>query len=174
MSKSKPKPQRSASQNKASMLTWIILVGTLLVILAGPTVVILFFGLLPTLVARLIDRSAGRSATFTVGSLNFIGVFPYIVKLWVGDNSFSGALDITTDLVAMMVMYSASAFGWLIYMALPSLISSFVMIMQQRKVAQLRGEQKLLIEEWGSDVAAIVEQQRATQQESHMENSFAE
>lgn len=167
-------PDPNQSKGKASVLTWIILVGTLLIFLAGPTVVILFFGLLPTFVARLIDRSTGKSATFTVGSINFIGVFPYIVKLWGGDNSFAGAFSLTTDLVAMMVMYAAAAFGWLIYMALPSLISSFVLIMQQRKVAQLRGEQKLLIDEWGSDVAAIVEQQRASQQENHMENSFKE
>ena len=172
MSKSDQETQQNASQNKASILTWIILVGTLLIILAGPTVVVLFFGMLPTLVARLIDRSIGKSATFTVGSLNFIGVFPYIVKLWGTDNTFNAAMGITTDLVAMMVMYAASAFGWLIYMALPSLISSFVMIMQQRKVAQLRGEQKLLIEEWGADVAAIVEQQRASQQENHTEKSL--
>ena len=165
--------QAKRQQNKASTLTWIILVGTLLVILAGPTMVVLFFGLLPTIVARLIDRSVGKSTTYCVGSINFIGVFPYVVNLWGGDNSFPAAFSITTDLVTMMIMYAAAAFGWLVYMALPSLISSFVMIMQQRKVAQLRGEQKLLIEEWGSDVAAIVEQQRATEQENHMEKSFS-
>ena len=170
----KDKPQQSAQQNRASTLTWVLLIGTLLVVMAGPTMVIAFFGMLPTIVARLVDRSAGKSATFCVGSINFIGVFPYIVKLWGIDNTFHGAFSITTDLVAMMVMYAAAAFGWLVYMALPSLISSFVLVMQQRKVAQLRGEQKLLIEEWGATVAAIVDQQRATEQENHMEKSFTD
>jgi len=160
------------NQRRSSALTWVLLVGTFLVVLAGPTMVVLFFGLLPTFVAYIIDRSKGKSATFSVGSVNFIGVFPYIVQLWGGENTFNAALMITTDLVAMLVMYAASAFGWLIFLALPTLISSFVVIMQQRKVAQLRGEQKELIEEWGPHVADLVEQQRAVEQEHHMEHAF--
>jgi len=161
-----------AQQSKATLLTWILLVGTFMVILAGPTMVLMFFGLLPTFVAYIIDRSEGKSAAFTVGSANFLGVFPFIVILWRGENSYTDALNITTELVSMLIMYSASAFGWLIFMALPTVISSFVLIMQQRKVAQLRGLQKELIEEWGASVAALVEQQHSSDQEQHLEETF--
>ncbi|MBL4748099.1 MAG: hypothetical protein JKY17_04805, partial [Magnetovibrio sp.] len=104
--------------------------------------------------------------------MNFIGVFPYIVKLWGTDNTFQDAFAVTGDLVAMLVMYSASAFGWLLFLGLPSLISTFVIIIQQRKVAQLRGEQKELIEEWGSEVASLVTQQRTDEQEHHINDAF--
>jgi hypothetical protein len=160
------------NQRKSGILTWVLLVGTFLMILAGPSMVVLFFGLLPTFVAYIIDRSNGKSAAFTVGSANFLGVFPFIIILWGGENSFTQALNITTDLIDMLIMYSASAFGWLVFMVLPTIISSFVMIMQQRKVAQLRGQQKDLIEEWGSQVATLVELQRSSEQEHHLEKGY--
>jgi len=150
-------------------LTWVLLVGTLLAFIAGPTMVILFFGLLPSLVAYIIDRSTGKSATFCVAGMNIIGVFPYIITLWSTDNTFSEALAISTDIFSMLVMYASASFGWVIFLGLPTLISSFVLIMQQRKVAQLRGVQKDLIEEWSADVADLVEKEHSADQAAHMQ-----
>ena len=144
-------------QRGRSSLTWVLLVFTFLMVVASPTVIVLFFGLLPTVVAYIIDRTKGKSATFCVGSINFVGVFPYIIALWTDKNTVDAALASISDIFVMLVMYSAAAFGWLLFLAMPSVVSSFVLVLQERKVAQLRAEQKELIEEWGPDVAALVE-----------------
>lgn len=133
--------------------------------------IVLFFGMLPTLVAFIVDRSEQKSATFCVGSINFIGVFPYVMDLWLKNNTMDAAINNVTDLFAMLIMYSSAAFGWLLFMAMPTVVASFVTVIQQRKVAQLRAQQKELIEEWGAEVAALVEMQRADKREHHMENS---
>lgn len=155
-----------------SYLTWILLSLTFLIVLAGPTMLLLIIGMVPAIVAAIIDRSKQKTATLTVGSLNFIGVFPYMMTLWSGFNSYGAAQAIIGDLFNLLVMYSAAAFGWLIFLAMPSVISSFVVVMQQRKVAQLRGEQKDLIDEWGAEVAALVEMQKMERQEQHMEQGM--
>lgn len=155
-----------------SNLTWILLVLTFMAVIAAPTMIILFFGMLPTLVASIIDRTKQKSATFSVGAINFIGVFPYVINLWTDFNSVDRALSVVGDIFSLLVMYSAAAFGWLLFLALPSVISSFVIVMQQRKVALLRGEQKDLIEEWGAEVAALVEMQKMQKQEDHMEHGL--
>lgn len=151
-----------------SNLTWFLLTATFLLVLAGPTMIVLFFGMLPTLVAYIIDRSPQKSATFSVGSINFIGVFPYVLDLWSSMNTIDEALNMVTDLFSMLIMYSAAAFGWLLFMAMPAVVSSFVIVLQQRKVAQLRAEQKDLIEEWGPEVGALVEMARMANQEEHL------
>lgn len=156
-----------------SNLTWILVVATFLLVIAAPTMIVLFFGLLPTLVAYIIDRSEQKSATFCVGAINFIGVFPYVMDLWIDQNSIDAALNSVSDLFAMLVMYSAAAFGWLLFMAMPTVVASFVTVLQQRKVAQLRGEQKELIEEWGAEVAALVEMDRAELREHHLEEGVS-
>ena len=107
-----------------------------------------------------------------VGSINFIGVFPYIMSLWGGINDFNAAFTIVGDIFNLLVMYSAAAFGWFLFLTMPSIISSFVLVLQQRKVAQLRGEQKDLIDEWGAEVAAIVEVQKMEKKEQHMEHGM--
>lgn len=156
-----------------SNLTWILVVGTFLLVIAAPTMIILFFGMLPTLVAYIIDRSQEKSATFCVGAINFIGVFPYVMDLWIDVNSIDAALNSVSDLFAMLIMYSAAAFGWLLFMSMPSVVASFVTVLQQRKVAKLRGTQKELIEEWGAEVAALVEMERTELREHHLEDGVA-
>lgn len=155
-----------------SNLTWILVVGAFLAVIAAPTMIILIFGLLPTVVAYIIDRSKQKSAAFSVFSINFIGVFPYVMDLWTDRNTVDAALTTVTDLFSMLVMYSAAAFGWLLFISMPPVIASFVTVMQQRKVAQLRAEQKDLIDEWGPDVAALVEMQRTDAKVQHLEEGM--
>jgi len=161
-------------QRGRSNLTWILLVGTLFLVIAAPTMILLFFGLLPTLVAYIIDRTAGKSATCSVGGLNLIGVSPYVISLWTGSNTIDAALTSVSDLFIMLVMYSSAAFGWLLFLAMPTVISSFVLVLQQRKVAQLRGEQKNLIDEWGAEVAALVEMDRMESLNLHTDSGPSE
>ncbi len=175
---SKPRPtpnqgQRYESPRKArrTALTWILLTLLSLLVIAAPTMIILFFGMLPTLVALIIDRSPHKSATFCVGGINFIGVFPYIMDLWTGINSVGAAWSSVQDVFVLLIWYASAAFGWLLFLAMPSVIASFVVVLQQRKVALLRGEQKKLIEEWGSEVAGLVEKHRQERQEQHMEGA---
>ncbi len=152
-------------------MTWILLMLLFLIILAAPTMIILFFGMLPTLVALIVDRSAHKSATFCVGSVNFIGVFPYVMDLWTGFNSIDTAWSSVQNVFILLIWYASAAFGWFLFLAMPAVIAAFVSVLQQRKVALLRGEQKKLIEEWGSEVAELVELQHQERQEHHMEGT---
>ena len=156
----------------STYITWTLLLLALFAVVAGPTLLLMVVGLVPTIVALIIDRSKQKSGAVCVGSINIIGVFPYIIDLWAGINTWHSSAEIISDVFTLLVMYSAAAFGWLLFLTLPSVISSFVMVLQQRKVAQLRGEQKDLIEEWGEDVAAIVEMQKEEAQEEHLEHAM--
>lgn len=150
-------PEGATAHRRAGNYSWVVIVIVVLVIIALPTMIVLFFGLLPSLVAAIIDRTKGKSATFCVFGINFIGTFPYVLELWGGENTINQALNISMDVFALLVMYSAAAFGWLLFMAAPQVISSVVMVMQERKIASLRNQQKGLIEEWGPEVSALTE-----------------
>ncbi|MBF0247507.1 MAG: hypothetical protein HQL36_05480 [Alphaproteobacteria bacterium] len=166
-------PAEDMRKRGRANLTWVLLVMTFLAVIAAPTMIVLFFGLLPAMVAYIIDRTPHKSAAITVGSINFIGVFPYVMQLWFDINDVSAAMDIVKDLFALLVMYSAAAFGWLLFLALPTVISSFVVVMHQRKVAQLRGQQKDLIDEWGAEVSQLVEMRRMERQGEHMSHGMS-
>ena len=120
----------------------------------------MFFGMMPTLVARIIDRSHKHAATFCVAGMNFCGVFPYLMKLWTENHSLQGAGDILTDVFALLAMYGAAAFGWMLFVVIPPGVITFLNVMAQRRVALLRTRQREIIEEWGEGVVALATPQQ--------------
>ncbi len=115
------------------------------------TVILVLLGMLPTIVALIIDRSKHKSSTLCVGGMNFSGVFPYLLELWTGANT--SAIAIITDIYKLLVMFAAAGFGWMLFLAIPPVVGAFLTVMSQRRVAQLRSNQKNIIEEWGEGVA---------------------
>ena len=143
---------------KASLaLIWVplTLVGAVIISLAS--VILIFFGMLPTLVALIIDRTRQKYSVFCVGGMNFSGVFPYLLDLWAGEHTVGSAMEILTNVFSLLLMYGAAGFGWAIYVAVPPVVGGFLTVMAQRRVGQLRRDQKELIEEWGEDVAVSEE-----------------
>ena len=133
---------------------WGLVILAMLLVVALPTVLLLSFGMLPSIVAAIVDRTEEKSATFCVGGLNFCGVFPYLFQLWLGDNSLSQATRELTDVFILAVMYGGAAMGWMLYLSLPPVIASFIQVMSQRRLQQLRETQRQIVEEWGDEVIA--------------------
>jgi len=133
-------------------LIWTVIIAGVLVVTALPTLILVFFGLLPTLVAFIIDRSPGKATTFCVGGMNFCGLLPWLLDLWAGANTISSAMVIMTNAFALLVIFGAAAVGWALYMTIPQIVVSVLTVTSQHKVAGLRAEQKSMIEEWGAEV----------------------
>lgn len=131
---------------------WGVVILVLMVMVALPTVMMLGFGMMPAIVAAIVDRTEEKSATFCVGGLNFCGVFPYLLQLWLQDNSISQATDLLTDVFVLAVIYGGACMGWMLYLSVPPVIASFIQVMSQRRLQQLRKTQKDIIEEWGDEI----------------------
>jgi hypothetical protein len=125
----------------------------LVVVISPGSMPLLFIGMLPTLVAFLVDSTPGRYAAMCVGGMNFCGVFPWVWQLWTGDNSISAAVETMTDPFALLVMYGAAAFGWILFMIVPPVIGAVMAVVSQHRIAQLRADQRELIAEWGPEIA---------------------
>lgn len=138
------------------MVQQLVLVGlcVLLLFAALPTALLLAFAMLPTFCALAIDRSPIRSGTICVGSLNLAGVWPFLLMLWTRGHSVINATQIMVDPYAWLVIYSAAAVGWLLYMSFPSMVSAGMALFAGRRLVQLRQKQKQLIAEWGNEVTA--------------------
>ncbi|MBO6519976.1 MAG: acyl-CoA synthetase [Rhodospirillales bacterium] len=134
------------------MIVWGLLILMLLLIVALPTVMLVGFGMMPGLVAMIIDRTEERSATFCVGGLNFCGVFPYLMELWFGDHDLGQAMALLTDVFVLAVMYGGACMGWMLYLSLPPVIASFIQVMSERRLQQLRKTQRDILQEWGDEV----------------------
>ena len=110
-------------------------------------------GMPPTLVAWMIDRTYQKSATYCVAGLNFCGLFPYLLDLWLGLHSADSAFSMMSDVFTLLAIYGSAAFGWMMFIAIPPVVATFLTVIAQRRVAQLRTLQRNIINEWGEGVA---------------------
>ena len=58
-----------------------------------------------------------------------------------------------SDVFTLLAIYGSAAFGWLMFMAIPPVVATFLTVVSQRRVAQLRTLQREIIDEWGESVA---------------------
>ncbi len=144
-------PPRPKAKGSPFVLVVLVLVSA--VIISPPTVLLLFFGMLPSIVAFIIERTKPRYAAICVSAMNFSGVFPYLLDSWSGNHSVAEAMSMLTNVFSLMVMYGSSAFGWLIFIAVPPVVATFLAVINERRIAQLRKRQREIIAEWGIGVA---------------------
>lgn len=153
MKKDEKKRKKIKDSFLTSGLSFLILFPMLFLML--PTVVFLFLSMLPTLVALIIDTSSKAKFKYKwlcIGGLNFAGALPFLFKLWFGDNSLDGAVNLFLGHVSFIVIYLAAAIGWVFYRCIPPVVLSFLEMNDQRRVVHLRELQTKLIAKWGEEV----------------------
>ena len=141
-------------KNKApSMATWMwgAFVVSLWMMLSPSSLMILSIGMLPTLVAFFCDRTEHKYAVYCVGGLNFCGTLPFLLKL-VSNHSLSAAMNIMGNVFSLGIIYGAAGLGWLLFLSIPPVISTFLIIMSDSRVKSLKTIQQRIIDEWGSSV----------------------
>ncbi|RCK28607.1 hypothetical protein [Thalassospira lucentensis] len=136
----------------------VIASAVLLFMVALPTFITLTVGLLPSLVAFIFDRSPGRMMARCVFGLNFSGVAPYILELWQdGAQTVGGATQQIFQPLALSIMYGAAGLGWLLYLAMPPIVANVLNLSAQRRVTELRKNQRGLIKTWGDSLIKEVD-----------------
>ncbi|RCK46684.1 hypothetical protein [Thalassospira profundimaris] len=148
-----PKKGRSAFSGLS-----VVASAVLLFIVALPTFITLVVGLLPSMVAFIFDRSPGRTMARCVFGLNFSGVAPYILELWlVPAQTVGGATQQIFQPLALSIMYGAAGLGWLLYLAMPPIVANVLNLSAQRRVGELRKKQRTLIKTWGDSLIKEVD-----------------
>ncbi len=146
-------PVQNQRKKKSSASFWPLIMVLLLIAIAGPSALIVFFGMMPAVVAFLVDRTRQKYGPLCVTGMNFCGVFPVLLELWTGEHSFSAAFELLVDPMMLMMMYGAAAIGWMLFLAIPPVIATFIGVMMESRITYLRGIQKKIIDEWGEEVA---------------------
>ena len=141
------------SANAASTKAIVLLGVAGLLVFTLPTVLILCVGMLPTAVAFLVDRRREKYTTLCVGSMNFVGVIPFLAALWTEDHSFDMAFTILGDPFGWLVMLGSAGIGWSIFFVAPNIVAMFMAARIEQRIERLKSRQTELVEEWGPGVS---------------------
>ena len=102
------KPKKKLSRRSLVTLAAIIMSG----LVAIPTAMVFIVGMLPTIVAFIIDKTNGKTKARTVGFSNLVGVFVVVMDLWKTEHSIDYAFSILLDPYNWLYMYLSAAVGW--------------------------------------------------------------
>ena len=145
--------RKSSSSGMVTVLLILMPVGLIFL----PTTVLLAVGMIPTVVAYVVDRDPDKTAPMTVGGLNFAGVFAFAVSLWQAGHTMAALSRTLTDPFAWLVMYGAAGLGWTLYYGIPPAVAGWIILRAESKIAPRIEEQRELIDLWGTEVNGIVE-----------------
>lgn len=147
------KKQQAARRGQTSTARLFMTVALLALIpFSLPTMMLMFAGMLPTLVAALTDRSNSRYAWICVGGLNFAGLSPALLTLWFGHHEITYALHQVTSVRVMLLAYLAAGLGWALYFIAPPIVLTVMAATSKRRANALHSQLKKLEEEWGGEV----------------------
>jgi hypothetical protein len=133
-------------------LAIVILIGLGVVFL--PTTIFLAFGMMPTIVSFITDKTLGKTRTMCVGFMNFAGCFPFLLDLWteVASPTAETAFRMAADVQSVITIYVIAAGGYAIDVAVTGIASSIIIQKSQSRYKNIKSEQEDLIKKWGDKV----------------------
>lgn len=145
------KKKKSVKKNKSWGLQIAMIFMLLAAILFMPTTVLLLLGMMPTVVAALIDRQGG-TRVITVGSMNLCGCLPFLLDLWTKSHTMEYAISLITDPRTVIVMYAAAGIGYMIDWALSGIVATIMIQRATSRLSAIRKRQEAMIVRWGPEV----------------------
>lgn len=131
-------------------------VGLIAAIVFMPTTIVLIMGMIPTIVAAVIDRSGKGTKALTVGSMNVAGCSPFLIDLWTKGHTPEMAVSIITDPRTIIVIYSAAGIGYLINWAVAGIVGTIMVERGKIRIKDIKKRQAALVERWGKEVTGDI------------------
>lgn len=145
---------KAKGRNPASLLLWLMTGALAAAFFALPTVLLLSAGMVPTLVAWIVDRNRDGYTPMAVGMLNLAGLFPSLLGLWTGGHALGTTGRIFSDPYTWLFAFGAAAVGWGLVLGLPKVLETAMTFRNEAEIKRLENRQAALIAEWGPEVKA--------------------
>lgn len=121
-----------------------------------PITIMLTIGMLPTIISRLIDKSPEATKVLTVGFMNFAGCFPFCYKLFQDGNKIDNSMEILSDPLTIVIMYSCAAIGYAIEWLVTSVVAGIMVQRGRKRLEAIKNHQESLVTQWGQEVTGEI------------------
>ena len=106
-------------------------------------------GMLPSIVAHIIDTRPGHFASKTVMAFNGAGVLPHLGGVLTSGSPNQTAAAIMMDAEPWVLMWGFAAFGWLVVYLIPNITQLYLEVTATYKIKKMQIFQDTLVDEWG-------------------------
>jgi len=119
-----------------------------------PTTAVVTTGMIPTLVALVIDGSPRRYLTITVGGLNLVGCSYFLHLLWEMPQGLSSVMVVLGSSYGWLYALLGAGCGWLLFLGMPPIIRSIAGAQAKIRLYRLNREMERMVEDWGPEVTS--------------------
>lgn len=156
MAKNNSAEAKTSAGAQMGIKPWVLFIPVLLIALVFlPSSAVITAGMIPTLVARLVDTSAGRRLSITVGALNLVGCLYFLHRIWSMGHSVNDIPTVLGDTFGWLSALLGAGAGWVIFGFMPALIAKIAETQTTIRLNRVTQDQGQLIEEWGEAVRGI-------------------
>lgn len=131
-----------------------------MVILLGaaflPISTVFAVGMLPTFAAFLSDPSRDKTRSFTIGLLNFVTCFPFAMDVALGDMTMTGAIDVVTQAMNVIVMFTGAAAGYFLDWTMAGISNVIMTSRARQRLDAIEKRQADLVRRWGQEVSGTI------------------
>lgn len=120
-----------------------------------PTTAVVTTGMIPTLVALVIDSSPRRYLTVAVGGLNLIGSCYFLHLLWAQPQGVSAVLSVLGSSYGWLCSLTGAGCGWLLFLGMPTIVRSIAAAQAKIRLFRLNREMEQMVKDWGPEVAHL-------------------
>lgn len=146
----RPPPKQSGGGGLRLFMLGLSFIG--MAVFAAPTCVLLAFGMVPSIVAYVAERGKRPMLAFAIAPLNLAGLMPYLLELWTGHDQMPTVVHLLTNVYVWLVIYLSAGAGWLVFMAMPQVVTFVLQRSLDGRKAELKALQSKLRADWGAEV----------------------
>lgn len=151
------KPGTRASETTIKVINNLIVTILVLTVLSavliflGLTYIVglIVIGLMPAVVANVVEKRNRRFASKAVSAFNLAGILPFFFKLGGTPNPNLAAKEMISDPYVWLMIYGFATFGWVLIQVLPQLTLLILLVRSEYTIKKLKNYQEELVKEWG-------------------------
>jgi hypothetical protein len=143
----KAKSSGSKTSGKNKFLFLLCSVGAIAIL--KQSVVMLLIGMLPAIVAMIVDNTHGKSWAKTVFCFNLAGLLPSLLEVYIGEGNSMNALQThMSDMGVWLIAYGCAGLAWLVIGICPLISEKFLGYYAQNRIASYQRKMEKLDAEW--------------------------
>lgn len=145
---------KKAPSSSKRIMTAIILV-SFASMLALPTAIVVFVGMIPSYLAWFSDREKGRLTAITVGAINMAALTFILATLWDRGHTMRAAIELVSSPFTWALMLVGALLGWVMAQVIPMIIVGVITARNKSRLERIRARQAQLVNDWGQGVTEI-------------------
>lgn len=149
--KEKPAKTKTGGGYKLSgKAKFLMMLGTIgSIILLQQSTVMLLIGMLPAIVAIIVDNTHGKSWAKTVFCFNLAGLLPALLDVYIGDGNTMASLQLHMgDMTMWLTTYGAAGMGWVVIWLSPLIAEQYLQYYYRSCITSCKRKMARLDEEW--------------------------